>query len=347
MSVPTRATIYDVADAAGVAISTVSRVLNHSPEVSAATRARVEAAVAALRYQPQRSARTLASRAPTALAVALPSATSLFYVEILKGVKDVLVEHDLDLMLSNLGSLHPRETLIRFLDRGAVEALLLISLDVDADLAERLQRIHAPVVLLGGSTEPGLGTAVEADVFRWDDRQGAREAVRHLIDLGHRRIGMVASHDWSLTGAPRRAGYADALAEAGIEPEASLVAIGRTVKHAGYSEEAGAEAMARLMALPDPPTAVFAESDVQAYGAWAWARDHGLVVPRDVSLVGYDGLKLSRFLDLTTVEQRMQEAGRRAAECLVQRLGGDRAPALDVSLPADLVVRGSTAPPTR
>lgn len=342
---PSRATIYDVADAAGVAISTVSRVLNHSPEVSAATRARVEAAVAALRYQPQRTARTLAAKTPATLAVALPSATSLFYVEILKGVKDVLRETDMDLMLSNLGSVHPLDTLARFLDRGAVDGLLLVSLDVDDALADRLARLHAPVVLLGGRVTGDA--ALDADAFWWDDRAGARRATEHLLDLGHRRIGLITSHAWSRSAAPRKAGYADALEHAGLAVEPDLVVVGRTVKHAGYSEESGAEAMAQLMALPEPPTAVFAESDVQAFGAWAWARDHGVRIPRDVSLMGYDDLKLSRFLDLTTVSQRMQDAGRAATERLLARIASPDLEPVTAEQPSPVVVRGSTAAPSR
>ena len=339
----TRATIYDVADAAGVAISTVSRVLNHSPEVSAATRARVEAAVAALRYQPQRTARTLAAKSLATLAVALPSATSLFYVEILKGVKDVLRETDMDLMLSNLGSVHPMETLHRFLDRGAVDGLLLVSVDVDDALATRLARLHAPVVLLGGRSTGE--TPVDADVFWWDDHDGARRATRHLVELGHRRIGLISSHEWSRSATPRKEGYRAALAAAGLPADPALIAVGETVKHAGYSEEAGAEAMARLMSLPDRPTAVFAESDVQAFGAWAWARDNGVRIPRDVSLMGYDDLKLSRFLDLTTVAQRMPEAGRAATERLLARIASPDLAPVTVRQDASLVSRGSTAAP--
>ena len=339
-----RATIYDVADAAGVAISTVSRVLNRSPEVSDATRARVEEAVRALRFQPQRTARSLASQTPTALAVALPSATSLFYVEILKGVKDVLRDVDFDLLLCNLGSVHPEATLSRFLDRGAVDGLLLTSLDVDDALAERLHRLHAPVVLLGGRSMVDSGP-LAFDTYWWDDRAGAHRATEHLLTLGHRRVGMISSHPWSQAASPRHDGYLAALAEAGVAFDPSLIVVGETTKHAGYSEEAGAEAMAHLMALPAPPTAVFAASDVQAFGAWAWARDNGLRVPRDVSIVGYDDLKLSRFLDLTTVNQNMYDAGRQTTTRLLARIATPVSERVTVQMNTPLVVRGSTAAP--
>jgi LacI family transcriptional regulator len=332
-----RPTIYDVAAEAGVAISTVSRVLNGSNEVADATRERVREAIQKLRFQPQRTARTLAGKSTSALAVALPSATSQFYVEILKGIKDATRERDIDLLLCNLGSAHPYPTLQRFLSRGAVDGLLLVSLPPDDRLADQLGGIEAPVVLLG-SRYPTF------DAFWWDDEAGAREAVAYLIGAGHERIGFVAAHAWSYSSAPRLAGYRAALAAAGLSFDPALVVAGRTTKHAGYSEEAGAEAMEQLLALDAPPTAVFAASDVQAYGAWAYARDNGVRVPRDVSIVGYDDLKLSRFLDLSTVAQGMHEAGRRATERLFERVGASTDERLDVQLPVELVVRGSSAP---
>lgn len=331
-----RVTIYDVAAEAGVAISTVSRVLNNSSEVSDATRTRVQDAIRKLRFEPQRTARSLAQQSTTSLAVALPSATSLFYVELLKGVKDALRERDIDLLLCNLGSRDPAERLQRFLNRGAVGGLLLVSLSVDERLRERLMGLQAPVVLIGARAD-GF------DSFWWDDPTGARRATEHLIQLGHRRIGFIAAQTWSESTAPRRAGYEAALADAGIEASPELIATGRVEKHAGYSEEAGAEAMQQLMALDDPPTAVFASADVQAYGAWSYARDNGIRIPRDVSLIGYDDLKLSRYLDLSTVNQHALDTGFRATRRLLDRMSAPSSERADVEIPLDLVERGSTA----
>ncbi|WP_412063187.1 LacI family DNA-binding transcriptional regulator [Rubrivirga sp. IMCC45206] len=333
-----RPTIYDVADAAGVAISTVSRVLNGSDEVSDATRSRVRSAIRKLNFRPQRTARNLAQGSTTSVAVALPSATSLFFVEMLKGVKDALRERDIDLLLCNLGSGQPYATLQRFLNRGAVDALLLMGMPIEGEVAEQLRAFPAPVVLLGAQA-PGL------DAYWWDDEDGAYRAVSYLIGKGHRRVGLIASHAWSATSAPRLVGYKRALAEAGLPFDPTLVAAGETTKHAGYSEEAGAEAMAHLLAHDAPPTAVFASSDVQAFGAWSYARDHGLVIPRDLSIVGYDDLKLSRFLDLTTVAQGMHRAGLLATERLLHRIAGATDDRVSVELPLSLIERGSTARP--
>lgn len=333
----TRVTIYDVAARAGVAISTVSRVLNSSSEVADATRERVREAIRELKFQPQRIAKTLAQQTTTSLAVALPSATSLFYVELLKGVKDAMRTYEIDLLLCNLGSRDPGERLERFLDRGAVGGLLLVSLPVREALRQRLDAMRAPVVLVGSRAD-GF------DSFWWDDAAGARRAVEHLLDLGHTRIGCIAAHDWSESTEPRLAGYRAALEARGLSFDPALVVTGTTEKHAGYSEEAGAEAMQQLLALDPPPTAVFASADVQAFGAWAYARDNGVRVPRDVSLTGYDGLKLSRYLDLTTVNQNALDTGLRATQRLLARMtnggGTDR---VDVETALDLVPRGSTA----
>ena len=344
-----RVTIYDVADAAGVAISTVSRVINGSPEVSDGTRARVQEAIDRLRFQPQRIAKTLAQQSTVSIAVAMPSATSLFYVEVLKGVKDELRERDIDLLLCNLGSQQPYATLQRFLDRGAVDGLLLVSLPIEGELSDRLARMHAPVVLVGtravrdesGEGEPAF------DTLWWDDEAGARRATEHLLELGHTRIGLISAHAWSYNAAPRLDGYRAALAAAGVAYDPELVVAGKAIKHAGYSEEAGFEAMETLSALGNPPTAIFAASDVQAFGAWSYARDHGLRVPRDVSIVGYDNLKVSRFLDLTSVDQRMKEVGRRATARLLSRMSEPSSAHLVEEVDTPLVVRGSTAPPPR
>ncbi len=334
---PSRPTIYDVASEAGVAISTVSRVLNGSNEVSDATRDRVQSAIQKLHFQPQRTARKLAQQSTASIAVALPSATSLFFVEILKGVKDVVRDLDMDLLLCNLGSAQPYPTLQRFLSRGAVDGLLLVALPVDEPLSDQLGGMQAPVVLLG-SRFSGL------DAYWWDDDAGARQATEYLIESGHERVALITAHAWSTNSTPRLSGYRSALDAAGIRFDPSLVVSGQTVKHAGFSEEAGAEAMEKLMALDNPPTAVFASSDVQAYGAWAYARDNSIRIPREVSIVGYDDLKLSRFLDLTTVAQGMHEAGRMATVRLLERLQSQHQDRVDVQLPLELMIRGSSGP---
>lgn len=337
-----KVTIYDVADRAGVAISTVSRVLNDSPEVSEDTRERVRAAIEALQFRPDRTAKSLAQRQTDWLAVAVPSSTSQFYNELLKGVKDCLREHDIDLLLCNLGSAAPRETLWRFLTRGAVDALMLASLPVDDRLVHELRMLHAPVVLIGARSE-------HFDCFYWDDEAGAYAATRHLTENGHRRIGMITAAVWdsklvdNQVSALRVKGYRRALEEADIEFDADLVQTGRTLKHAGFSEEAGYEAMQKLLAIDDTISAVFASSDVQALGAWNALRDAGKKVPDEAAIIGYDDIKISRYIGLSSVDQRMQQIGYRASELLLAKLAGTRSepPVVECIVP-ELRIRNSS-----
>lgn len=331
-------TIYDVAGEAGVAISTVSRVLNGSSEVSDATRERVLAAIDKLQFRPQRTARTLAQQETHSLAVAMPSFTSLFYVELLKGVKDELREHEIDLLLCNLGSTTPYQTLYRFLNRGAVDALMLALLPLDDALERELLTLHAPVILLGSESKT-------FDSIYWDDASGPEQVVRHLAAQGHRRIGFIAARPWGYNAERRLLGYRRGLEQAGLAFDPALVVTGETTKHAGYSEEAGYEAMTQLLSLEERVTAVSASSDVQAFGAWAALRDAGLRVPDDVALVGYDNLKLSRYLGLSTVDQKMYDVGRRATRRLLHRITAPSDVLASEPVPLELIVRASSAPP--
>lgn len=330
-----KVTIYDVAGEARVAISTVSRVLNGSPEVSEETRQRVLKAIEKLQFRPARTARVLAQKQSDSMAVALPSFTSQFYNEILKGVKDTLREHDIDLLLCNLGSSSPYQTLWRFLNRGAVDALLLVALPIDDRLKRELAMLQAPVVLVGTESS-GF------DSYYWDDLSGAREAVRHLLERGHRRIGMISAHAWSFNTDGRISGFRAALEEAGLPFNPNLIQTGDTLKHAGFSEEAGCEAMHKLLNIEPELTAVFASSDVQAIGAWHALRELGKRVPEDVAIVGYDDIKLSRYIGLTSVDQHMQQVGRMATEVLLKRRRESEYKPVSKMIAPDLKVRASS-----
>jgi LacI family transcriptional regulator len=312
-----KVTIYDVAARAGVAISTVSRVLNDSPDVSDRTRARVMKAVEELRYRPDRTAKKLAQQRTLTLAIALPTFITPFHNELLKGVRMCLLDMEIDLLLCDLGWRAPFRTLQNFLRRGTVDGLLLAGVTTDERVAAELLSIRAPVVLIG-SAWPGF------DSFEWDDTAGVLDGVNHLVGQGHRRIGMIRSFTDSEIQVNRVAGYRSALEAAGIPFDERLVVSGDTTKHAGFSEEAGYEAMQRLLALEEEPvTAVFASSDVQALGAWAAIIDAGRRVPDHVAIVGYDDIKSSQFIGLSSVDQSIQQIGHTATERLLARLSGE------------------------
>jgi len=336
-----KTTIYDVAEHAGVAISTVSRVLNNSDDVSDQTREKVMEAIRDLQFRPNRTAKSLAQRATRTIAVAVPTFTTPFHNELLKGVRDRLDTADLDLLLCDLDWEAPKATLLNFLERGAMDGLIVAGLPINENTADDLLTLGAPVVLIGNEWPP-------LDSFYWDEEPGVMLAVNHLIERGHDRIGMITTpHDNRLRN-DRINGYRQALEESGLEFDKSLVAHGETRKHDGFSEESGYEAMQELLQLDEPVTGVFASSDVQAIGAWQAIREAGLEVPDDYSLVGYDDIKVSRFIGLTSVAQNMHYVGERATDVLLDRLNnsGTEDPVSELVEP-ELKVRKSSQGPTK
>jgi len=270
-------------------------------------------AVDELRYLPDRTAKKLAQQRTQTLAIALPTYITPFHNELLKGVRTRLQDLEIDLLLCDLGWRAPFQTLRSFLQRGTVDGLLIAGVPMDEQVAEELESVHAPVILIGASW-PTL------DSFEWDDLAGARDAVNHLLNQGHRRIGMIRAFTESEIQLQRIRGYREALENAGIPFDPGLVVSGETTKHAGFSEEAGYEAMQYLLSLDETVTAVFSSSDVHALGAWAAIRDSGRRVPEDVAVVGYDDIKTSRFIGLTSVDQSIQQIGHAATERLLARI---------------------------
>ncbi len=320
-------TIYDVADHAGVAISTVSRVLNNSRDVSDATREKVAQAIEELQFRPNRTAKTLAHQAKRTLAVAVPTFTTPFHNEMLKGVRTRLDDVDVDLLLCDLAWSAPEATLMSFLKRGAMDGLLLAGLPVGEDIGQELQKLGAPVILVGEQWN-------ELDSFYWDEIGGARMAGENPLDQSHPPIGMMTAHTESTLRNARIEGYQQALESAGLTFDPDLVAEGRTEKHAGFSEESGYEAMKKLLDADPPVTAVFASSDVQAIGAWQAIRHSDMEVPDDFALVGYDDIKVSRFIGLTSVAQHMHDVGEEATDLLLRRL---KKPATDDDIVSKLI----------
>ena len=330
-----KVTIYDVADRAGVAISTVSRVLNNSSDVSEPTKMRVLRAIEELEFRPDRTAKSLAQKASRSFAVAIPTFTMPFHTELLKGIRFRLRNHDIDLLLCDLGSTSPNQTLLNFLKRGAVDGLLLVGVPVEERIAQELRALHAPVVLIG-TRHPDF------DSLYWDDVAGGRAAIEHLLGLGHKRIAVIKSHTPSKAQDERLRGAREALVKAGLHDD-GLVFSGHTEKHAGFSEEAGYEAMETILEQKPAITAVFAMSDVQALGACKAVKDAGKSVPEDVAIIGYDDIKASYYIGLSSVDQRMHWVGEEATELLLKRMHGhkDDQPLSRLIVP-ELVARGST-----
>lgn len=333
----TKPTIYDVADRAGVAISTVSRVLNNSSDVSDKTRASVLEAIEELQFRPSRTAKSLAQQSTRTIAVAVPTFTTPFHNELLKGVRSRLKDIDIDLLLCDLKWAAPEATLMNFLNRGAMDGLLLTGLAITDSVRDELVRLGAPVILVGSRCD-------DLDSFYWDETSGSKLAVQHLIEQGHERIGLITTHHESEFRDARIQGYREALQEAGLSAPDEWIAVGHTEKHAGFSEESGYEAMQELLEVDPPLTAIFASSDVQAIGAWQAIRHSDMEVPDDFALVGYDDIKVSRFIGLSSIAQNMHDVGERAADRLLSRINSSSLPDEFVSelITPELIVRKSS-----
>ncbi len=330
-------TIYDVAKAAGVGISTVSRVINDSDRVSDETRARVLATIEDLGYKPNPMARNLSRQRIYSIGVLLSFLTSPFQVAVLQGIEQILSKAGYELVVYSIDSPERRDSVLeKLLDGLRCDGVVTVSFSPETKYLERFQRYQIPVAVTDYRKE-GLPSVYV------DNVRGGYLATRHLLDLGHRRIGFIQDYtqrpngpDGNWPGQDRRMGYLRALSEAGIKPDMTLI-----VESGGHSRLKGAAAMARLLSLATPPTAVFAVSDMLALGAVEQARSAGVRIPEDIAIVGFDDIELAAFAGLTTVRQPMQEMGRLAAEAVVQILSGDSPNFYAHELELDLIVRQS------
>ena len=328
--------IKDVAREVSLSTATVSRALRGLRGVSDENRSRITEAAQRLGYVPSPSAVGLASGQTRTVAVIVPHVTRWFFGEVVQGAEEVLRAAGYDLLLYNLaGDPAARHRVFQTgLLSKRVDAVLVLGLRPTADEQRRLAALERPVALVGAAV-PGLYSV------SIDDERAARLATEHLVGLGHRRIGYLGgSLDTLDFVAPsaRLAGYRAVLAEHGLAHDESLEDIGEFTVTGGWT------AATRLLGRPDRPTAIFAASDEMAIGALRAARQLGLAVPDDLSVVGIDDHELAGFFDLTTVAQPVREQGRRGAERVLAELTGGRPRESEV-MPVGLVVRSSTAPP--
>ncbi len=339
------ATIQDVAAKSGVSVATVSRVLNGSPRVSPEARDRVRAAIEALGYHPNLLGRNLRRTESRMLLVVAASIENPFYAGVVQGIEAAAHREGYNALLCNTDRDLDREAIyLGMLDQRLADGAVLLSPQLDARAMERLDARH-PLVqcceYLDGAAVPHVTV---------DNRAAARDAVRYLAGLGHRRIGMIMARTQYAATRVRLDGYRDALDEAGIAHDPALVAYG------GFDFENGRTAAVALLARPPAqrPTALFCVSDLVAAGAIRAAREAGLSVPADVSVVGFDDIEYATMGEprLTTVAQPRPDLGRVAVEVLLRRLRAGAEGRSDgtaepesIDLPHALRIRESTAPP--
>ena len=329
-------TIGDVAAQAGVSIATVSKVINGRYGVAPATLERVQAVIDELGYESSLVARSLRSRRTNVLGIVVADIEP-FSAELLKGAGAAIRERGYELIVYS-GSGHGKDhsgwerRYISRLGGTLTDGIILVTptvVDVDDG---------TPVVAVDPHTGPSSLPSVHSD-----NLAGAITATRHLLELGHRRIGFLAGRPDLESARQREQGYCRALSDAGLPVDTNLIRVG------DYDLEMSQEPARQLLTLDDRPTAVFAANDLSAMQTMHVARSLGLAIPGDVSVVGFDNIPESALIEppLTTIDQSIQEMGRRAVELLIAVIEGDTGLTQQVTLPTRLVVRQSTGVPPR
>jgi len=330
-------TIRDVAARAGVSSTTVSHVINKTRPVSDDLRTRVEAAMAELGFQPNALARSLRRKRTHTLGMIVPDSANPFFAEVGRGIEDTSFASGYSIILCNSDGDRNRELLyLDLLVQKQVDGVLLVPTGDHAELAAHLRTRNIPVVVIDRDVSDA-----PIDRAYIDNVAGGCVATRHLLDLGHRRIGYIGGPPHLSPVPGRGAGYLRALEEVGIPIDDRLIVAG------SFQDVGGYEGTQSLLALPDRPTAIFAGNDLMAIGALAAARDANIAVPAELSIVGFDDIHLAGYINppLTTIAQPKYELGVIAAELLLARLSDPDLPPQRRLLQAHLVVRHSTAAP--
>ena len=329
-----RVKLNELADEAGVSLSTVSKVLNGRSDVSAATRARVESILDRQGYQ----RRSGLPNKGTLIEVVFPELETAWAMEIIRGVENVARTNGLSVVLTESGDRHsPSADWVEGVLRRRPVGVVLVFSDLEEESKAKLRSRAIPFVIIdpAGDPAPDVPSVGSAN---WS---GGLMATRHLIELGHTRIAAITGRDDMMCSFARVDGYRSAMSSAGLDVDERLVRFGN------FQVDGGNEIALELLALDDRPTAIFAGSDLQALGVIEAARTLGLQIPRDLSIVGYDDLQLAQWSSpaLTTIHQPLTKMAEEAARLVVRMSEGELESIPRMDLATRLVVRESTAAP--
>ncbi|MDH7475733.1 MAG: LacI family DNA-binding transcriptional regulator [Anaerolineae bacterium] len=340
-----RVTSQDVAELAGVSRTTVSFVLNNVPgmKISQETRQRVLEAARQLNYYPASAARSLARGRTNFIGLVLcQSPTSIFadafLPEVIRGLGEVAQEHGFRILLESVEDVTRPDAYISLVREKYIDGLIVSGPRSDDAQLPQLAQEGFPIVLLGQLNDVNF---CFVDV---DNVGAARMATEHLIALGHQRIGLITNAPPQYTASrDRQRGYRLALEAHGIAYDPNLV------RYGNFREESGYEAMSQLLKLTERPTAMFVACDLVAFGAMEAIKEHGLAIPEDIALVGFDDVRLAPYVDppLTTVRLPAYEQGRRAGDLLIRLIRGEKDMETQILLETELVVRESCGASSR
>jgi LacI family transcriptional regulator, repressor for deo operon, udp, cdd, tsx, nupC, and nupG len=327
------ANIQQVAKEAGVSVATVSRVLNGQNSVSTKTRIKVEDAIRKLNYEPSMLGRNLRNSESRILLVMIPTISNPFYLEIIKGIEQIAISQNYNILLCETDSDPERENIYFDMVRKKM-ADGIISMDpaVNVETLKQLAGNHAIIQCSEYSEDSGI------PYITIDNEEASYRAVKHLIKIGNEKIALINSDEKNLYARLRKEGYRRALEEHGIPFQDEYVI---TVQQLGF--EYGQNAMKKILNLKDRPTAVFAVSDLLAIGALKEINNNGLNAPNDIAVVGFDKIDFSNMTHptLTTIAQPMYKMGTMAAKMLIDQIRGEKVES--IFLEHELVIRESTS----
>ncbi len=323
-------TIQDVAKKAKVSVSTVSRVLNGKADVASETQSRILAVIDDLGYITNLAARSMRSRKKNLVGLIMPDIAYPFAVEVMKGVNRAIAESEFDLLVYTTGDVRKsgrafhEQKYVSLLTNSISDGVILV-----APVAGEFN-IDAPIVSIDPVASNPNYPAVHATNYR-----GAMEAMEYLLKLGHRRIGYISGRAELESSNRRWMGYRDALEKAGIPIDEKLIASG------DYTTTTGVHGARELLALEQPPSAIFASNDQMAIGVYQVAEEMGLHIPDDLSVVGFDNITESKYMGLTTVDQFISEMGYVATQMLIKLINGLPLDDQTYKMQTQLVIRSS------
>ena len=323
-------TIQDVAKTAGVSVSTVSRVLNGKLDVASETQDRIRLVIDDLGYTTNLAARSMRSFKKNMVGLIMPDIAYPFAIEVMKGVNRAIAESDFDLLVYTTGDVRKsgrashEQKYVSLLTNSICDGVVIVA-PVTGEFST-----ESPIV----SIDPHMSDPNYAAVHA-TNRQGAMDAMNYLLGLGHRRIGFISGRAELESSTRRLKGYRDALEKASIPIDENLIAAG------DYTTETGITCARELLALKNPPTAIFASNDQMAMGVYQVAQEMGLRIPEDLSVIGFDNIMESKYMGLTTVDQFISEMGFVATQMLIKLINVEPLATQTYQMQTQLVIRSS------
>ncbi|MAT41252.1 MAG: LacI family transcriptional regulator [Anaerolineaceae bacterium] len=326
-------TIQDVAKAAGVSVSTVSRVLNEKVDVAQDTQERILDVIKQLGYTSNLAARSMRGRHSHLIGLIIPDIGFPYSIEIMKGVNQAIAQSDFGLMVYTTGDIQKNATAsleqhyVSLLNNSITDGVIIV-----APIAQDFYS-DGPIVSVDPHKMKPNFPSVHANNY-----EGARQAIKYLIELGHTRIGFIAGRPELESAERRLRGYRDTLVEFGLPLDESLIVQG------DFTQKIAVGCAHQLLTMENRPTAIFAGNDQSAIGVYEAAEELGFDIPGDLSVVGFDNIPEAGYLNLTTIDQFLTDMGRVATEMLIQLINQKPLETLTYRMQTELIIRGSCSP---